>query len=356
MNNLNYLVFLHYIWISQKFLNIIFRDNSNYKDFYENFKKSDLINIGIKNQQINYIFKSKTEINFINILNKLKSRNVKIITKYDKQYPDNLKEIFNPPYFFYLRWTINSWAMFSVVWSRKITTYWIKSINNIVSELSNKFIIVSWWAAWCDTYAHKTALNNWKSTISIIWTWIDIDYPVWNNSLYNEIVNNWGGVISIFPIWERWNPYNFPIRNEIVAWLSVWVLVIEAQKRSGTIITAKLALDLWKDLFAIPWDIFNLNSVWCNMLIKRSMAKLVSSSNDIFEDYNIWVNNSKQQVLNFDDENHNKIYNILLLEKLNTDELSKKLWIKTNNLINILSMMEINWLIKKSLWWKYDII
>ena len=137
----------------------------------------------------------------------------------------------------------------------------------------NIFTIVSWWAAGCDTYAHKYALESGWKTISIIWTWIDQDYPVWNKKLYTEIVEKWWAVISQFPVWEVWNPYNFPIRNELVAALWIGLFVVEAWEKSGTIITANIALDMGKDIFALPWDIFGNNSAGCNKLIQSGAAK-----------------------------------------------------------------------------------
>ena len=283
---------------------------------------------------------------------------MKIITIKDKEYPDLLKQIPNIPYLFYLRWKIDNSPKLSIVWTRLISTYWEKVIEKIVWSISKYFVIVSWWAAWCDTKAHTSAINNNSKTISVIWTGIDIDYPVSNKKLYNNIVwNNWA-IISIFPIWEVWNPYNFPVRNEIVAWLSVGVIVIEARKKSWTLITSKLALDLWKDLFAVPWDIFKLNSEWCNNLIKDWMAKLIINPRDILEEYNILekdIINDRKKII-FENDIEKEIYNILVLENLTIDELIRKLWLNISTLSFKLSMMEINNLIKKWLWWKYEVI
>jgi len=352
-----YLAVLHKIWINHKKLHYIFKNNSNYKKFYENISTDILKSIGFLDKQIEFILESKKECNFEDIMKSIKDRNVSIITINDNIYPDYLKEIPNYPYLFYLRWTIDNSPKFSVVWSRKITSYWEKSIKNIVWDISKYFTIVSWWAAWCDTEAHNSCINSGWKTISVIWTGIDIDYPVYNKSVYDNIVLNWWGVISIFPFWEMWNPYNFPVRNEIVAGLSVWVIVIEAKNKSGTLITSNLALDLWKDLFAIPWDIYKPSSEWCNMLIKKWMAKLVTCSNDILEEYNIneiskWDNAQK---IVFNDEIEEKIYNILLVEYLTINELVNKLNLDISTLSFKLSMMEINNLIKKSNWWKYEV-
>ena len=357
MKEKNYLALLHKIWLNQKKLNIIFRDNSNYKDFYNNLSSNTLYTYGFSPKQIEFILENKWKYKIANINEKLKARQVKIITINDNEYPHYLKEISNPPYLFYLRWNIDNSPKIAVVWSRKITSYWENIIKNIVWEISNYFIIVSGWAAWCDTKAHDAALINNKKTISVIWTWIDLDYPVYNKKMYDNIVSNWWWVISIFPIWEVWNAYNFPVRNEVVAWLSVWVLVIEAQKKSWTLITSNLALDLWRDLFAVPWDIFKSWSDWCNMLIKWGMAKLTTCSDDILDEYNIFRKNNiiTNKKLVFADKIEENIYNILLLESLTINELVNKIGLDVSTLSFKISMMEINNLIKKSIWWKYEV-
>lgn len=358
MNEIFYLVLLHKIGVTHRKFFKIFTENKDYKNFYDNLSYDLLKKYDFSDNQIESILELKLEINEEKILKKIKDKSVEIITYYDDNYPILLKEISNPPFLLYTRGKIDNRPKISVVWSRKITPYWEKAIDQIVWELSNYFSIVSGGALWCDTKAHQVSLNNWNKTISVIWTWIDIDYPTSNKKLYDDIVNSGGAIISIFPLWEPWNPYNFPVRNEIVAWLSQWVLIIEAKIKSGTLITANLALDMWKDLFAIPWDFYRYNSEWCNMLIKKSMAKLVTKSEDILEEYNL-VNKKKSKLYNdiiFSDQIEEMIYNLLLVENLTIDEIKNKLNIDIATLSFKISMLEINNNIKKSYWWKYEII
>ncbi len=352
-----YLAMLHKMGITHKKFHIIFKNNMKYKEFYENISFKILKELGFSDKQNEFLLENKKKFKLKDLKNSLDDRNVKVITINDSLFPDYLKEIPNVPYLFYLRGKIDNSPKITVVWSRKITSYWENTIEKIVWNISNYFTIVSWWAAWCDTKAHNVAMSNWNKTISVVWTGIDIDYPLSNKKLYDNIVLNWGAVISIFPVWEVWNPYNFPVRNEIVAWLSVWVLVVEARKKSWTLITSYLALDMWKDLFAVPWDIFKLNSEWCNMLIKKWMAKLSSCSEDILEEYNISekVDLGIKKNISFSDDTEELIYNILILEWLTVDELSRKTWLTTSTLSFKLSMMEINNVIKKTLGWKYEV-
>lgn len=350
-----YLALLHKIWISHKKLHIIFNYNCNYKSFYDNLSWNSLLKYWFTENQINFILNNKNNIKLDKVINILKQRKVSIVTVKDNDFPDSLKQIPNIPFLIYLRWVINYSPKIAVVWTRSITSYWKDAIENIVWEVSNFFTIVSWWASWCDTKAHEIAVNHNNKTISIIWTWIDIDYPVYNKKLYDKIVEKWWWVISIFPIWEPWNPYNFPIRNEIVAWLSVWVIIIEAKEKSWSLITANLALDLWKDLYAIPWNFNRITSEWCNMLIKKWMAKLITNSNDILEEYNIKTKINSKKTIIFNDKLEEKIYNLLITENINIDQISNILWEDITHICLKLSILEINWLIKKINWWKYEI-
>lgn len=352
-----YLAMLHAIGINHKKLHIIFTQNTDYKSFYDSLSYEVLKWYVFSDKQIEYILTEKNKLKLSDIQDKLLSRNVEIVTIYDEKYPESMKYLPNIPFLFYLRWNIDNSPKFAVVWSRKITSYWEKAIESIVWEVSDYFTIVSWWATGCDTKAHVVTMKRWNKTLSIIWTGIDVDYPVSNKKLYDEIAVSWWWVISIFPVWEVWNSYNFPIRNEIVAWLSVWVLVVEAKSKSWTLITSSLALDLWKDLFAVPGDFFRLNSEWCNDLIKKWSAKLVTCAEDILLEYNISTKTNKidRTKIVFDDKIEENIYNYLILECLSVDQLSSKISSDVTTTSYKLSLLEIKWLIKKTYWWKYEV-
>lgn len=315
MNKKIYLVALHQIWLTHKNLFEIFSKNQNYKDFYDWINFDILNKYNIKHDKILKILTRKKQIKIIDIENKLNYNNVWVYDYYDEKYPLELRHIFNPPFLFYLRWTITN-NNIAFIWSRSISLYWKRIIEYFVPKVWKYFSIVSWWASWCDSYSHRLALDNNINTLSILWTWIDINYPSSNKKLYDEIVHKWWGILSIFPLWEPWNPYNFPIRNEIVAWLSKGVFIVEAKKKSWTMITAKLALDLWKDLFCVPGDIFKSSSMWCNNLISKWEAKFVASVDDILLEYNI-LSNFQIKNIKIDDPCEKKIYDMLYEDSYN---------------------------------------
>jgi DNA processing protein len=219
MNEKIYLVALHKIWINHRLLFIIFEKTQNYKWFYENISFNLLKKYNLEDAKIENILKNKENLNINDLETKMKDLWVDIFTYFDEEYPKNLKNIFNKPFLLYVRGNIPlPWIAF--VGSRNMTSYWKSVIENFIPQVGKYFSIISGWAFGCDSYSHEIALKSNVKTISIIWTGIDKNYPIWNKKLYDSIVKSGGGIISIFPFWEPWNAYNFPIRNEIVAWLS----------------------------------------------------------------------------------------------------------------------------------------
>lgn len=352
-----YLVALHSIWFTHKNLFVAFESKQNYRDFFNNLTFAKLVKYWFLEEKASRIIEKKENIDLEKVKNILTKHKVAIVTYSETNYPENLKNIFNKPYLLYVRGHINSPSI-AFIGSRAITYYGKTIIEKFIPEVWKYFSIVSWWAIGCDSYAHEVALKNHIKTISVVWTWIDIDYPSSNKRLYDKIVEQWWWIVSIFPLWERANPYNFPVRNEIVAGLSLWIVIVEAKEISWTLITAKLWLDLWKDVFAVPWDIYKQNSQWCNNLISAWEAKITLKPADILTEYNI--SNSKQKQnnieLSFNDEIEKKIYDLLLLESLNIDEISEKLSIEIPFCLLKISILELSNLVRKWDSWKYQII
>ncbi len=354
MNKKYYLAALHKIWFTHKNLFDIFSDNYDYDKVYNNLDYNLLSKFNLTDTKISKILKNKQELDFSGLIEKIDNLWVELIVFGDNKYPDELKNIFNSPYVLYIRWNIKlPWISF--IGSRMMTFYWKKIIEKFIPEIWNYFTIISWWAIWCDTYSHKIALNNNIPTISVLWTWIDMSYPSSNKKMYEDIIIKWWALISIFPLWEKGFSYNFPIRNEIVAWLSKWVFIVEAKEKSWTMITAKLALDLWKDLFCVAWDIFKTTSWGCNKLISSWEAKFVFKVDDILNEYNIYLQTKVSKVINITDKDELKIYNCLVNENMTIDDLMNELSFDIATLSFKLSMLEISWYVKITPDWKYEI-
>lgn len=356
---MNYLVYLHTIWFSQKDLGRIFEHNNKYKEFFDKLSFESLSKIKLKDEKIFEIMENYKKTDYKEIDEKLKKLKVKIVNIKDEKYPELLKNIPNPPFFLYIRWEItNNIELISIVWSRKNSPYSKVVLDKIIPDLiDNWFWIVSGWASGVDSLAHNTALNYSWITYSIIGTWIDECYPSSNRALYEKIISNSWAIISIFKLWTPPEAYNFPIRNEIIAWLSKGTLIVEAWEKSWTLITAKLALELNRDVFIIPWDINKESSIWSNKLIRDWLGKLVISSEDILNEYNIDCNNEKISKINtiFEDSIEQAIFDLLSVDSFDSSTISYKLWIDSEVIWYKLSIMEINWIIILSNTGQYSI-
>lgn len=356
MKENKYIAYLQSCWISQKEIWNIFEEEKSAKIFFEKLTDGSLHSYVKDLNRRKKILENYKTINFKQIDAVLESLAVDLITLKDKDYPSSLRNIAHTPYILYVRWKIPKQDMFWVVWARKITSYGKKVIDKIIPDIAKIFPIVSGGAAGCDTEAHKATLLTWEKTVVVIWTGIDQCYPVGNEMLFDDVVVSWWAIVSIFPIGEPGNPYNFPVRNEIVVWLSKGILVVEAQKKSWSLITATLCLDLWKDLFAIPWDITLNNSLGTNLLIKKWEAKCVTESLDILEEYHFLVKKVSQiekalELGTFELE----IYESISQEELNIDSLVEKLGRPAHEITIKLSLLELRKLIKKNLSGKYSL-
>ncbi len=235
-----------------------------------------------------------------------------------------------------------------------MTPYAKKAGENMIWELSEYFTIVSGWAGWCDTLAHKLCVENNKKTIVVFGTGIDQIYPVGNAALFEKVVQNDWALVSVFPIGTTGSAFTFPVRNEIVAGMSRWVLILEAAESSGTLITAQLALDQGKDVFAVPGDIFHPNFAGTNRLIQSWHAKLITKTDDILEEYQ-YKAVKKDITFAFQNTIQSDIYELLKYNlSLSIDELLEKTSFSYPEISLNVSMMELLWAIKKDMFGKYE--
>ena len=221
------------------------------------------------------------------ILEKTNEIGAKIISFESIDYPDVLRNIENPPYLLYLRGDVPNWdrlLMIGVVGTRDATEYGHTAAKRICTELAkNGVTIVSGMARGIDTYAACAALESGSRTIAVLGCGIDMAYPAENRALMEQIIEN-GAVISEYPPGEMPERFHFPERNRIISGLSKGVLVVEAPKKSGALITANYALENGRDLFAVPGSIFKASCEGTNELLSYC-AKAVSSAQDILSEY-----------------------------------------------------------------------
>ncbi|HEY3837099.1 MAG TPA: DNA-processing protein DprA [Bryobacteraceae bacterium] len=216
---------------------------------------------------------------------KLRQTGATLVTLADAAYPASLRGIFDPPPLLFARGNIDLLhdIMVGVVGTRRPSPYGIAAAERLSSDLAQAGVtIISGMARGIDTAAHRAALSVNGRTIAVLGCGVDIVYPSENRRLAAEIVAK-GLIVSEFPMGSVAFPQNFPVRNRIISGSSYGLLVVEGAQYSGSAITARLALDQGREVFAVPGNITSKMSWGPNLLIKQG-AKLVQDWNDVVVD------------------------------------------------------------------------
>ncbi len=213
---------------------------------------------------------------------KIREAGAELIAFCDPRYPPRLKEIFDPPVVLFARGSIELLGslMLGVVGTRRPTPYGLAAAERLSADLARAGLtIVSGMARGIDTAAHKGALSAGAETMAVFGCGVDVVYPSENRKLAEEIAGR-GLLLSEFPMGAPAYPQNFPIRNRIISGMSAGVVVVEGAEYSGSAITAKLAMEQGREVFAVPGNITSKMSWGPNLLIRQG-AKLVQEWNDV---------------------------------------------------------------------------
>jgi DNA processing protein len=275
-------------------------------------------------------------------LNKLGGR---IVSVWDKEYPDLLRRIYDPPAFLFILGKfkeLDSRAI-ALVGTRHPSSYGYTVAENMTSDLAKQSItIVSGLARGVDTVVHLTALKFKTRTIAVIGSGLDVPYPPENKKLLDHIAEE-GVVVSEFPMGTKPDASNFPRRNRIISGLSLGTVVIESAEDGGALITATTALDQDREVFAVPGNITEKRSAGSNKLIRDGRAKLVTCVEDIFAELRLQLH------LSFDEpmqrpiielnSTERTIFNFLNSEPIHIDTLADQLSSSTSDvLVTLLSL------------------
>lgn len=235
-----------------------------------NLSKKDLLNSqGIGEEVANNILDNNIRIKLDEEIKELKKNNIDVISIYDKEYPQSLKEIYDYPVSLYIKGnkSILNNNNVAIIGCRNATEYGIKSAKYFSYNLTKEgFNIVSGMARGIDSYAHLGSicgkidkkeesverLKDIGNTIAVVGTGLDIIYPKENIELAKYILNTGGAIISEYSLGTKPNKMNFPARNRIISGISSKIIVIEAKRKSGTLITVDFALEQGKEIFAVP--------------------------------------------------------------------------------------------------------
>ena len=211
---------------------------------------------------------------------------VSLVSLDEFTYPQRLKEIYDPPLILYVRGDpeILIKPGVAVVGTRHPTPYGSGMAERLACDLAAQgLVIISGMARGVDSAAHRGAISAKGKTVAVFGTGVDVIYPKENSRLSEQILGFGGALISEFPLGTFAAPQNFPIRNRIISGMSLGVLVVEAAEYSGTRITARMAIEQDRDVFAVPGNVTSKNSWGPNTLIKQG-AKLVATWEDVWED------------------------------------------------------------------------
>lgn len=273
----------------------------------------------------------------------------------DDIYPEILKNIYNPPKKIYYKGNLKllkEKKKIAIVGTRNNSSYGALCCEKIVKDLiAEDIVIISGFARGIDSIAHRICIENNGKTIAVVASGLDIVYPSSNVNLWKKIEEN-GLILSEYEYGTKPFRANFPQRNRIIAGLSEGVIVIESKEKGGSLVTANIALDEGRDVYAVPGEIFSDLSRGCNNLIRDSKAKLLNSVEEILKDYN-WIMNKNilKEDKNFT-EIQSKILNSLVYEKT-LDRIVQELNMSTSELLYEIMELEIKGHIKSLAGGKY---
>lgn len=308
----------------------------------------ELVKLGIPRPVIEKLNKARQEINPGEYSESLFKSGIKILTLFDDDYPSLLKQIYDPPVVIFYRGKILSKDQnaIGIVGTRKITGYGKIITEDFTRRLSRSGLtIVSGLARGVDTIAHKSAIAEEGRTLAVLGGGINHIFPPENSNLAKQI-EDFGAVLSEFPPDYPHLAGNFPSRNRIIAGLSKAVLVTEAALDSGSLITARAAIEEGRDVFAIPGPITSQLSFGPSQLIKEG-AKLVTTPEEILAELGI---QSEKKVLKLDLSKLSEIEKLVLAclenESKHIDEICRELNRPPAEVSSALLKMEIQGLIK----------
>jgi DNA processing protein len=278
--------------LKKKLIQLVHSRHASWKAIYSILKansaisNNDASNFSSINPRVERLNRDRHYISTDKLLNDYTTQNIHLITIFDDDYPDRLKTIYQPPWMLFARGNLSllkNRESLAVVGSRNATAYGIGAIDYLFPSLiDNNVLIVSGLAKGIDAHAHKAAIRLGGKTIGVIAGGFQNLYPKENVKLAEYMMEK-QLVLSEYPPSTMPAKWQFPMRNRIISGLSEGTLVIEARKKSGSLITADFALNEGRDVFAVPGSILSPDSDGVHYLIQQG-AKLVKSPEDILEE------------------------------------------------------------------------
>lgn len=334
-----------------KIVDILLKQFKTFKGLWEASRKELEQLPELPGKFVDNFFQIRGTIEPLALIGELQKKGVEVLTLMDHKYPGKLKQIYDPPLVLYYQgnWNIEELHIIGIVGSRRTTVYGEKIAEKFGKELAEAgFVIVSGMARGVDSHAHRGCLEAGGKTIAVLGSGLDVIYPRENAKLAENIKIN-GVLLTEYPLGTPPLAINFPARNRIIAGLSLGILVVEAAARSGALITADFAMEVGRDVFAIPGPITSPNSEGTNNLIKQG-AKLVGQVGDILEEYGSALKLTsalKEKPLNNLTNDERLIYEALSLSPLRVEEIAKKTGWTPSKIQTILTLLELHGVIEQ---------
>jgi DNA processing protein len=263
--------------------------------------------------------------------------NCRLIGRSDPEYPATLREIYDPPMLLYVRGDpqVLNMPCISIVGTRRPTLYGTQMAERLGREIAARgVVVVSGMARGIDALAHQGAMAVNGRAVGVLGTGVNVCYPKENKKLYEKVLQR-GAIVSEFPLGTHPAPENFPIRNRIVAGMPVGVVVVEGAQYSGSLITARLAMEFGREVFGVPGNVTQPVSFAPNQLIRQG-AKLITNGEDVIEELPTPIRSMLVKAEQPEAEQRN----LLLAASLNTSE--KKIYelLSTDEAVHIDDIME----------------
>ncbi len=285
-------------------------------------------------------------------IDRLQSLGINFVCYTDPDYPENLREIYDPPPVIFLKGLLKSADNLgiAVVGARKASPYGLVVAEKLAKDLAAVGVtIISGMARGIDSAAHKGALAGGGRTIAVLGCGVDIVYPRENRRLMDEIIDR-GAVISEFPPGTAPEPWRFPVRNRIISGLSRGTVVVEAAERSGALITADFALDQNRDVMAVPGNVVNILSRGTHRLIKQG-ARLVEGAGDVLDELGVEKLFPVQETAGESrlkmSKEEEALYSLLSLDPVALDELIDRSGFLPQKVMAALMYLEIKGLVRQ---------
>lgn len=281
----------------------------------------------------------------------LNEQGIRFVACEDAQYPKKLLQVDEYPYGLYVKGSLptEQKKKIAIVGARKCTTYGREMARIFARELAKEGIeIISGLARGIDANAHRGCLEGGQKTYGVLGCGIDKIYPRENIELFLEMEKN-GGIISEYAPGAEPMPYHFPYRNRIISGMADGVFVIEAAKKSGSLITAQLGLDQGREIFALPGRTIDPQSEGCNLLIQKG-AKLVTQVCDITQELGMNCEKNANKMKIFKDllaKREKLVYHCLSLEPKYIDDIARECHMTVQEALSILFVLELNGYIKQ---------